>query len=1056
MKRKYAEKKIICLLAALMMVFGIVLPVQADEETEAVSDEATAEEIEKEETAPEAELEEAVILPEESEPADVQKIYCPEFCQSQSVDGVTITVSAEEGMFPEGAYLSAEHVAEEFAGNQRDAKSTVAASYTFDIKVFDQEGNEIQPAGDQTVNVSFTVAEAADSNLDVTVYHIVDGKTEALNTSNDGNTVSAETDGFSYYTVEFTYGALQYVLPGEGTVELSTILEALGLDGEVTNAVSSAPELFSVENTDGTWMVVSHKSFTSAETLTVTIKGIEYIIEVTDPAETYPIWYAGEQITSENCDDVYHDGGSVKYDPASQTLTLKDAKLTQKMPFEAKAMLVVDGITLTITGNAGYYSYFITEDGINLENGAHLIFKDANIIFDDPTRPICGPIDTEITVQDSYIGAYGQNWEGIFVGRLVVDNSTIIATGVNYGLLVFNDFILNSGYVEATATRVYYGDFIMNGGIINSPIQAYEGGDIIINGGTVRAYAEDAWWVYGYDFGLEADMGTIRIGSGIESVTADGDMAFSALYPFDIDPAVSIVEPVGYTLVNGEPPWYNQLTCIGEPAPGTLPAKHVLVIPPGSLKVEYKANGHGKDPVTRYVKPGKTAPVPPIEPMEKGYTFGGWYTEPECINEYDFSLPVNKDTYLYAKWYADVNVKFDVQGHGSAPKSQQIPYGGTAEEPTAPYAYGYTFDGWYTEPECTTKYDFSKEVKEDITLYAKWLADGTVVFDVQGHGTAPEPQQVKYGEKAVQPEDPSEEGYTFAGWYTDTACTAVYDFSKPVTGDITLYAKWLVNVIGMNLHADGTKLDGTYYMLNTDLLEPVFEKDSEKVEMILGHLCTDSACSDEITSPPEKGTTYYFRVVMNDISSYEKSIQLIMFLPEIANNINASAEDAKIEFDWLSGSPNGDSVVIQLKYTESEIVYTVIKGADAEWTKGSASGLDYTVIRNLSDAKTFGLFENIEIDGKVIDSSNYTSSSGSLNASLKPSYLNTLSDGTHTVKFNFKDGSAETKVTIKPKPPGKKTPDTGDQGHAGTWSIFLFLSLITLGVAAVLRIRYDS
>ncbi|MBR3356327.1 MAG: InlB B-repeat-containing protein [Solobacterium sp.] len=988
-----------------------------------------------------------------------EEILYPAFSEEITTDGITVSVSAEEGVFPEGSSLLVKRVpaeeqlrVEEAIENQRAEDAVVAASYTFDIKVLDPEGNEIQPADGQFVTVAFAAAEALDQNLDAAVYHIADGEAQILDTVSTGNTVAAVSDGFSYYTVEFTYGTMQYVLPGEGTVELSTILSALGLTGEVTDAVSSAPEYFSVENTDGTWKVISHKSFTSEETLTVTINGIEYVIAVTDPVETYPIWYAGEQITSENCSDVYHDGGSVKYDPASKTLTLKDAKLTQKMPFEAKAMLVVDGITITITGNANYNDYFITEDGINLENGANIIFKNANIIFNDPTRPICGPKDSSITVQDSYLAAYGANWEGIFVGYLTVNNSIVIATGANYGLLVFNDFVLNSGYVEATATRVYYGDFIMNGGTMNSPIQAYEGGDIIINGGTVRAYAEDAWWVYGYVYGLEADQGTIKIGSNVDSVTADGEMAFSAKYTYEIDPALSIVEPVGYTLVSGEAPWYTDLICIGDPS-GTKPATHVLIIPDGSLKVEYNANGHGKDPVTHYVRPGKTAPVPPIEPSEKGYTFGGWYTEPECTNEYDFSKPVYKDTTLYAKWYADVTVKFDVQGYGSAPDSQKIPYGGTPKKPGAPYAYGYTFDGWYAEPECTTEYDFSKPVYKDTTVYAKWLADPEVTFDVQGHGTAPETQKLKYGDPAAEPEDPAEEGYTFSGWYTDPACTTVYDFSKPVTSDLTLYAKWLVNVIGLELHADGTELNGTNYRLKADVLEPVFEKDTEEVSIELYDLCTDSACTTALTAPPEKGTTYYFQVYMEDVSSFEKGIQKVLFLPDIANNINASAEEAEITFDQLFGSPSGDSVVVQFKYTEKEIAYTISKGADTEWKKGSSSGADYIVNRNINDDKTFGLFESIEVDGTVIDPANYTAASGSLNAELKASYLETLSDGTHTVKFNFKDGSAETKITIKPKP---VTPNTSDSSHPGQWGCLLFLSLISFAGLIIWRRRHTS
>ena len=57
-------------------------------------------------------------------------------------------------------------------------------------------------------------------------------------------------------------------------------------------------------------------------------------------------------------------------------------------------------------------------------------------------------------------------------------------------------------------------------------------------------------------------------------------------------------------------------------------------------------------------------------------------------------------------------------------------------------------------------------------------------------GAAPPAQYVANGDCAVRPEDPIAYGHTFCGWYTDPACTISYDFSKPVTADIILYAKW--------------------------------------------------------------------------------------------------------------------------------------------------------------------------------------------------------------------------------------------------------------------------
>ena len=46
------------------------------------------------------------------------------------------------------------------------------------------------------------------------------------------------------------------------------------------------------------------------------------------------------------------------------------------------------------------------------------------------------------------------------------------------------------------------------------------------------------------------------------------------------------------------------------------------------------------------------------------------------------------------------------------------------------------------------------------------------------------------GDKLTKPETPVKDGYTFAGWYKDSACTQGWDFETGISGDMTLYAKW--------------------------------------------------------------------------------------------------------------------------------------------------------------------------------------------------------------------------------------------------------------------------
>lgn len=69
-----------------------------------------------------------------------------------------------------------------------------------------------------------------------------------------------------------------------------------------------------------------------------------------------------------------------------------------------------------------------------------------------------------------------------------------------------------------------------------------------------------------------------------------------------------------------------------------------------------------------------------------------------------------------------------------------------------------------------------------------------VKFDAKG-GSSVDSQTPASGSTVSKPADPTREGYTFGGWYTDEACTEAYKFDAAVTADMTLYAKWTKNAI---------------------------------------------------------------------------------------------------------------------------------------------------------------------------------------------------------------------------------------------------------------------
>ena len=95
----------------------------------------------------------------------------------------------------------------------------------------------------------------------------------------------------------------------------------------------------------------------------------------------------------------------------------------------------------------------------------------------------------------------------------------------------------------------------------------------------------------------------------------------------------------------------------------------------------------------------------------------------------------------------------------------------------------------------------------------------------------------------------------------------------------------------------------------------------------------------------------------------------------------------------------------------------------------------------------------------MIDKSNYTAKEGSTIITLKASYLNTLSTGTHTVEILWTDGSANTTFTIKANTTDNKpssgtdkkddAPKTGDN----TSSVWLFILSILSGTGLIITVK---
>jgi len=137
-------------------------------------------------------------------------------------------------------------------------------------------------------------------------------------------------------------------------------------------------------------------------------------------------------------------------------------------------------------------------------------------------------------------------------------------------------------------------------------------------------------------------------------------------------------------------------------------------------------------------------------------------------------------------------IAFEENGGSAVADITQQP-GSAVSAPTAPTKTGYSFVGWYSDSALTNAYTFNVMPSQNVTLYAKWqINQYTLVFDTNG-GSAVTSILADYNSAVSEPTAPTKLGYTFVGWFSDSALTTAYVFSTMPLGGTTVYAGWSIN-----------------------------------------------------------------------------------------------------------------------------------------------------------------------------------------------------------------------------------------------------------------------
>ncbi|MCR5151324.1 MAG: InlB B-repeat-containing protein [Clostridiales bacterium] len=243
----------------------------------------------------------------------------------------------------------------------------------------------------------------------------------------------------------------------------------------------------------------------------------------------------------------------------------------------------------------------------------------------------------------------------------------------------------------------------------------------------------------------------------------------------------------------------------------------------------------------------------------------------------------------------------------------------------------------------------------------------TVTFNTNGHGSSPANQRIEHGQTATEPTALVVEGYTFGGWFSDTACDYKYNFASPVNSDLVLYAKWTINsyTVSFNMNGHGTAPASQSVEYGKTAAEPT----APVVEgYTFGGWFTDAACK----------SGYNFSLPVNsDLVLYAK------WTLDTANTVISVAGAKKI--DWRTK--------VTIKATASNIPtdrgYKLLIVADGKTYTGEATGENtMEVTAQIGEIK-----KDITYSVKVVDSKGNVAKDGAGNNLTKEGGKITVNKG---------------------------------------------------------------
>ncbi|MBR0461630.1 MAG: InlB B-repeat-containing protein [Erysipelotrichaceae bacterium] len=478
--------------------------------------------------------------------------------------------------------------------------------------------------------------------------------------------------------------------------------------------------------------------------------------------------------------------------------------------------------------------------------------------------------------------------------------------------------------------------------------------------------------------------------------------------------------------------------------------------------------------------------IRPADPLVSGAAFAGWYKDPAFQQAYDFDTPVTAAMTLYAGYSYELTIVAYDQTEEAMNAGGTVSYLDSEGQP-AQYQPMHVIEVTYGDSVTLSaaadeNYIFLGWKKFDAEGYSDFIstsATDTFTVDFCGY-------YVAVFEKHIH-------DWTFTGF--------IYNTDEDVTKITEAYATYICNIepthyvndIAADFYINeerskaptctengedvwtvsisaGDSLDGIahieeeYRGFDKDALGHDWDNEAITVSWNADNSeCTatrhckrneDHTDSETVVPVPKVtkqptcdtwGETTYTAAFENEVFGVETLIE---------ENIEPLGHDFG---EWtVSTEPTGDSEGVEIRRCSRcdtletrpipKISYSVSQGNGLIWYKASGNKAVFKFIRSYKNDDAIEYFSGIQVDGVAVDESNYEYESGSVIVRLKPSYLETLSLGEHSITAIFLDANDPEATFIIRNRDKHVVPNTSSDGNVSDsgYSGAMMIGVITV------------